>query len=386
MTNGSLPSFWESDAPPPNADAIVVGAGLVGLSTALFLKQAKPNWVVRVVERGANPAGASVKNAGFACFGSAGELLDDLKQMPESEVWDTVAMRWNGLQELLLIHGKDVLDYHPCGGWEGFRNPIAFQEVAAQIQSLNEKLSTITGHNAVYSLGKPGKDGLFGGGMNHWIFNAFEGALHPVYLMRNLERMCRLHGVELNFGVSVKGFEPSTQGWRLLLGSGAFMETSQLVLCTNGFASELMPELGVLPARAQVLVTEPVPQLAWSGTFHAEEGYYYFRNIGKRILLGGARNLDKVGETTMESGINPTVEEGLNRFLKDVLFPQEEVPKIEFRWTGIMGMGDAKRPIVKTLKPGLHTGVRMGGMGIAIGTLVARKLCAMMVYPSEGKY
>jgi hypothetical protein len=51
-----------------------------------------------------------------------------------------------------------------------------------------------------------------------------------------------------------------------------------------------------------------------------------------------------------------------------------------------MGMGDAKRPIIKTLKPGLHIGVRMGGMGIAIGTLVARKLCAMLVYPSEGKY
>jgi hypothetical protein len=32
--------------------------------------------------------------------------------------------------------------------------------------------------------------------------------------------------------------------------------------------------------------------------FHLEKGYYYFRNINDRILLGGGRNLDFEGETT----------------------------------------------------------------------------------------
>lgn len=386
MTTLFLPSFWEADVSSPIADVVVVGAGLVGLSTALFIKQAKPNWVVRVVEGGDAPCGASVKNAGFACFGSAGELIDDLKRMPESEVWETVAMRWNGLQELLLLHSKDALDYQACGGWEGFRDQNAFGDVCAQLPELNEKMRSITGHKEVYRLSKPGVDGLFGGGMNHWILNAFEGALHPGFMMRNLERLCRLHGVELWFGMQIQGFEPGQKGWQLLPAQGKPIETAQLVLCTNGFSSSLLPELGVKPARAQVLVTEPIPDLAWSGTFHAEEGYYYFRNIGKRVLLGGGRNLDKLGETTMEHGFNPTVESGLNRYLKEVIFPNRPLPKIEFRWTGIMGMGDVKRPIIKTLEPGLHAGVRMGGMGIAIGTLVARQLCALAVYPSEGRY
>jgi hypothetical protein len=381
-----MPSFWEVDATPLIADATVIGAGLVGLSTALFIKMAKPTWVVRVVETGPNPSGASVKNAGFACFGSAGELIDDLNQMPESEVWDTVAMRWNGLQELLNLHGTKPIDYQACGGWEGFRDPDVFKNVLAKLPELNDKLRPITGQNQVYSLRKPGDDGLFGSGMNHWIFNAFEGALHPVFLMQNLVQLCRSHGVELCFGMSVYGFEPCTHGWRLLLHHGIHMETAQMLVCTNGFTSTLIPDLDVKPARAQVLVTEPVPNLSWSGTFHADEGYYYFRNIGKRVLLGGGRNLDKPGETTMEPGINPKVEEGLNRFLKEVLFPNSEVPKIEFRWSGIMGMGEIKRPIIKTLQPGLHAGVRMGGMGIAIGTLVARQLSTMVAYPSEGKY
>ena len=32
--------------------------------------------------------------------------------------------------------------------------------------------------------------------------------------------------------------------------------------------------------------------------FHFNEGFYYFRNIHNRVLLGGGRQLDKKGETT----------------------------------------------------------------------------------------
>jgi hypothetical protein len=36
----------------------------------------------------------------------------------------------------------------------------------------------------------------------------------------------------------------------------------------------------VKPARAQVLITEPIDNLDVRGTFHLDCGYYYFRNIG----------------------------------------------------------------------------------------------------------
>jgi hypothetical protein len=46
--------------------------------------------------------------------------------------------------------------------------------------------------------------------------------------------------------------------------------------------------------------TEPIDNLDVRGTFHLDCGYYYFRNIGDRILLGGGRNLDFETETTTE--------------------------------------------------------------------------------------
>ena len=56
----------------------VIGGGIVGLFTALFHKRAHPSHHVVVLEKGAFPSGASVRNAGFACFGSPSELLADI--------------------------------------------------------------------------------------------------------------------------------------------------------------------------------------------------------------------------------------------------------------------------------------------------------------------
>ena len=41
-----------------------------------------------------------------------------------------------------------------------------------------------------------------------------------------------------------------------------------------------------------------------------------------------------------------------------------------------MGLGQSKRPLVKQIRAGLRVGVRLGGMGIAIGAAVAHSLSA----------
>jgi hypothetical protein len=70
-------SFWQENSFGLKSDFAVIGAGICGLSTALFIKQKHPNAQVHVYERGFIPDGASVRNAGFACIGSVGELLAD---------------------------------------------------------------------------------------------------------------------------------------------------------------------------------------------------------------------------------------------------------------------------------------------------------------------
>ena len=73
-------SFWEKSLYFESLDFTIIGAGIVGLSTAIFLKEKFPGSKILILERGYLPSGASTKNAGFACFGSPTELLDDLPE------------------------------------------------------------------------------------------------------------------------------------------------------------------------------------------------------------------------------------------------------------------------------------------------------------------
>ena len=90
-------SYWEIKNWFTNVDYTIVGSGIVGLHCALSLRERYPNSKILVLEKGILPQGASTKNAGFACFGSISEILDDLKNHSEEEVVQLIQKRWNGL-------------------------------------------------------------------------------------------------------------------------------------------------------------------------------------------------------------------------------------------------------------------------------------------------
>ena len=131
------------------------------------------------------------------------------------------------------------------------------------------------------------------------------------------------------------------------------------------------------PARAQVLITKPIPNLKIKGTFHLEQGYYYFRNIDNRILFGGGRNLDVKTEETTEIAQTPIIQQQLEKLLKTTILPDYSF-EIEHRWAGIMGVGNQKKPIVKQMSNNVFCGVRLGGMGVAIGSLLGKELAELI--------
>ena len=153
-------------------------------------------------------------------------------------------------------------------------------------------------------------------------------------------------------------------------------KTKNILFATNGFANELTAG-AVHPARAQVLITEPIENLDIKGTFHLDKGYYYFRNIGNRILLGGGRNLDFDTENTSEFGQTEIIQKKLEQLLKEVILPNQNF-QIAHRWSGIMGIGNSKNPIVTQLSNNVYCGVRLGGMGVAIGSLIGTELADLV--------
>ncbi|MGB1217452.1 MAG: NAD(P)/FAD-dependent oxidoreductase, partial [Saprospiraceae bacterium] len=153
---------------------------------------------------------------------------------------------------------------------------------------------------------------------------------------------------------------------------GRELNSHKLLICVNGFAQKILADIDVVPARNQVLITKPISNLKVKGTFHYQEGYYYFRNVGDRILFGGGRNLTPKIEKTPDFGLTDVIQEELSRMLYEIILPKTTF-EVDMWWSGILGVGETKKPIIKKLSDNIGVAVRMGGMGIAIGSLVGEE-------------
>jgi glycine/D-amino acid oxidase-like deaminating enzyme len=63
--------------------------------------------------------------------------------------------------------------------------------------------------------------------------------------------------------------------------------------------------------------------------------------------------------------------------LKEEILPGQAV-EIDYEWSGIMCVGAEKKPIIRSLNKNVHAGVRMGGMGVAIGSAVGEALSKLV--------
>ncbi|NER14259.1 FAD-dependent oxidoreductase [Leptobacterium flavescens] len=367
-------SYWEIKEWLDRVDFTVIGSGIVGLNCALALRKKYPKSKILVLEKGILPQGASTKNAGFACFGSVSELLDDLKEHSEEQVTSLVEKRWTGLRQLRSLLGDDQIGYRHWGGYELFpqQDQATFEDCREKIPYLNELLFPLFKED-VYSL-TPNKFQFEKTGQEY-IFNAFEGQLDTGKMMQSLLQKCVSENIRVLNTVEVKAVEDLKTS--VAVKTNYFeMRSGKVLIATNGFASTLTNE-DVKPARAQVLITKAIKDLKIKGTFHLDRGYYYFRNIDDRILLGGGRNLDIKGETTTEFANTEQIQSKLESLLREVILPQTAF-EIDHRWSGIMGVSTSKSPVIKPLSDRVFCGVRLGGMGVAIGTQVGHELASLV--------
>lgn len=362
-------SYWEKKILFKKFDLIIVGSGIVGLSTAISYKQKNKKATVLILERGILPSGASTKNAGFACFGSVSELLDDLKKMPEDTVWKTVEMRWQGLELLRKRLGDKPIGYKGLGGYELFDEEKNFAICTEKIEELNKKIKNTLGLKKCYSTVT--LKNLNFKNINGVILNNYEGQIDTSLMMQNLIDLSQKLGITLLNNISISKINNLNNSVELLSDYGLFT-ASKVVVATNGFAKQLLNVPDVKPARAQVLITKPIKNLKIKGAFHYDEGYYYFRNIDGRILFGGGRNLDFKGETTTELNLNAKIQKRLDHLLKTMILPYTPF-EVDHRWSGIMGVGSEKKPIIEFVSPNVLAAVRMGGMGVAIGSIVGQE-------------
>jgi gamma-glutamylputrescine oxidase len=366
-------SFWEKES-FIQYHHIIIGSGLVGLYTAIELKKKFPKQSVLILERGILPTGASTKNAGFACMGSVTELLDDLQTQTEQELLELFEMRKNGLDFTRKLLGDAAIGYQENGSYE----LLSSTEINAldQLARLNKILFPILKTNAfsindsIIEKSNFNKNTFVGAIQNH-----AEGELHSGKLLKSLIAYAHQVGIEIFTGCHVINYQEQSNKVDIICKSmqqEIIFTANKLWICTNAFTKQLLPNINLEPGRGQVIITKPINNLSFKGIYHLHQGYYYFRVVDHRVLLGGGRNIDKATEATTSFDENIAIIQALKTMLKVDILPNTNF-EIDYNWTGIMAFGSSKNPIIEKYSNAIYLAVRCGGMGVAIASQMAQQ-------------
>lgn len=365
-------SYWERTSFLQNYDYTIVGAGIVGLFTAIEIMKRNANAKVLVLERSSIPDGASTKNAGFACFGSISEIIEHRNKTTEQEFKNLLNKRIAGLKKMREELGDKNINYIASGGYEIFspKDELIFQECNSSLKDINSALENIFDDD-VYEL-KDDDINKFGfKNVEHLIYTKYEAQIHSGKMMQSLISKAYEYGVQIIFNTELLSFEKNDS---IILKTNSFnINTNKLLITNNAFAKILFKNLDLKPGRGQIIVTSEVKNLKLKGNFHYDKGFYYFRNIDNRVLIGGGRNLDFKSEETFENGETELVQNELRRLLSEMILPDDKY-SIEYSWSGIMAFGTEITPIVKEIEKNIFCAVRCNGMGVAMGSLLAEDL------------
>lgn len=367
-------SIWERNT-LEQFDLVVIGGGIVGLSTAYHFAKTNPKASVVIIERGATPNGASTKNAGFVCFGSVSELVDTEEEMGSQALANLVEKRYKGGLQLRKLLGDDKISYAPVGGYELLFNSKDHNERHRMNELLQPVFNGPVFSNSSDKIGQYG----FSNKVKGLIKNSFEGTIDTGKMIRAFGKKNSERGVYFMNKTEVLDIQagPKPEVQIMLQGESWTIKAGKVALCTNAFSSKFLPSADVVPGRGLVLVSKSVPGWTLDGSFHYHNGYNYFRSVGNRLLLGGGRHLDLSGEETTEFGINELILNQLKEDMNDFIAPQLEL-EVDYQWSGIMAFGNTKAPEISMVDEGIYAAYRLGGMGVALGTGVGQSLAQLL--------
>jgi len=346
-------------------DVIVVGGGVVGCSICYRL--ARTGRRVLLLEKRGLAAGASGRNGGMIGVGSslhssAGKAtyalnsanLDLVQGLPEEL----------GVDFELRQPGSLTVATTPA-------HAAQLQDSVVQQRAAGLDVRWLDRADA-QSLMPALTDAILGAE-----FTLRSGHLWPFALVNGFAAAAKLHGATIRTGVTVEHLARRGEQVIGVVANGETIETAHVVLATNAYTPLLLPELptgAIVPARGQILVTQPVPPIlphSFSTNFDKEYGR---QTPGGQILCGGFRRLDAdEGLGHYEERVSPEVLAGIAGCLT-TLFPKLAGINVVRAWAGIMGFTADGLPLIGRVPgtPGLFVAAGFNGGGFSWATIVGK--------------
>ena len=373
-------SHWETNRELFKGDILIIGGGLVGQSIGIAIQKQKkelkqkPLKICIVDKLPMGQSGASTRNAGFACFGSPTEILDDLIREEENQTVNRISNRIFGLSIWKDWIPSNIIEWNDCSGYEVFEREeeMNFKEVLNKLPYLNKIGEAASGNPMIYS-----KYQRISSKLPYSIRIKGEASLNPGKAHNSLYGLNKELGNQIVNGVNIPNrnyWHKNSEGWTIPTENGIF-KAKRVVIAANAWTPKILnSDLDITPGRGQILMIKSTKPICYKGVFHAKKGYLYFRNSNNSLIIGGGRNLFQINETSLEMTTTKEVQDYLESYAKDVLLPNQDF-SIQNRWAGIMAFSKRgnKDPLLYWDEPDLLIASRMCGMGVALAPIIGIK-------------
>ena len=394
--NGNV-SFWfaETGLPDPRpgldgdleADVAVVGAGYTGLWSAYYLKQARPDLPVVVLESRFAGFGASGRNGGWLTNSITGGRGQYVKSHGRALVGRFQELLNDTVDEVIRVAAAEGIDAGIAKGGE--LNVARNQAQLGRLQAFAAGESQWPEAGArLLDAGETAQRLNVSGALGS-IHHPHCARIHPARLVRGLARAVEALGVPIFENTTVTGILPG----RAVTPRGT-VSAKYILRATEGFTANLRGHHREwLPMNSSMIATEPLPAAVWddigwnSMDTVADMAHAYMyaqRTADGRIALGGRGVPYRFGSRTDTDGATqPETITNLTHLLRD-MFPAAAEARIEHAWAGVLGVPrDWKATVGLDSATGLGWAGGYVGTGVAATNLAARTLRDLILDPGS---
>ncbi|WP_322495226.1 FAD-dependent oxidoreductase [Chloroflexus sp.] len=361
--------------PPATAEVVVVGAGVVGAATALWL--ARAGLQPLVIDRQGPAAGATGNNGGLLSAGLAENYLAATARHGHEAARELYALSLAGQRLLVELIEQERID---CDLRLHGNVNIAIGEAQLSIAATTVSALQADGFPAAL-LDRDATQEMVGIPLGAAVtgarLNPAAGTLHSAKLVHGLLTAAHRYGARFSWGITVQGIASDAGRLRLLTDRGA-ISTAAAVIAINAWSGEVVPELAqrIKLVRGQALCTVPVePFIACGfGASLTPTGEYGQQLPGGQVLFGGCRAIAPDHDVGAIPGeVSPEVQNAIEASLGR-LFPTLAGIAIERRWSGAMAFTADYLPIVTNPASGLFAIGGFSGHGMPFAAIVGRHL------------
>jgi glycine/D-amino acid oxidase-like deaminating enzyme len=374
------PALWAATAGAPpetpplaastEADVCVIGGGYCGLSAALHLAESGIRTVL--IEAREPGWGASGRNGG--------QVIPGLKYDPDELEAKFGAEQGRALTTFAgrtadcvfdLIQRHRMTVPHVRKGWiQGAHTEDGLATVARRAEQWAKRGVAVEVLDRAGVAEKLGTENYLGG----WV-DSRGGGVQPLDYARGLARAALAAGATIHGSTAATRLQRDNGKWRVETDRGSSITAARVLLCTNGYTGDLVPELRqtAIAVNSFQVATEPLSDNVRKSILpygHVSSDtrslLLYFRlDHAGRLLMGGR---GRFGEPRGAEDWGH-----LERVLGK-MFPQAKGAPIAYRWGGRVALTRDFLPHLHEPEPGLTIDIGCMGRGIGLQTAMGMAL------------